>query len=49
MCFDSGKGEIVVYNPRMQYQKSIKLKTREISDMYLDKRKDLILFSECRK
>ncbi|HHT9108978.1 MAG TPA: 6-bladed beta-propeller [Candidatus Wunengus sp. YC63] len=37
---DSGKGEIVVYNPRMQYQKSIKLKTKEISDMYLDKRKD---------
>ena len=37
---DSDKGEIVVYNTRMQYQKSIKLKTKEISDMYLDKRKD---------
>ena len=37
---DTGKGEIVIYNSRMQYQKSIKLKTKESSDMYLDKRKD---------
>ncbi|HHT9159684.1 MAG TPA: 6-bladed beta-propeller [Candidatus Brocadiaceae bacterium] len=37
---DTGKGEIIVYNPRMQYQRSIKFKTKEISDMYLDKRKE---------
>ena len=37
---DTGKGEIIVYNPRMQYQRSIKLKTSGISDMYLDKRKE---------
>ena len=37
---DSGKGEIVVYNPRMQHQKSIQLRSKEICDMYLDKRKE---------
>lgn len=37
---DSGKGEIIVYNPMMQYQRSIKLKTVEITNMYLDKRNE---------